>query len=70
MQLVMKDYNLEHFSQKDIYSWEEVIHILEGMENEIYSLQEEHNSFKQQIEDNYKPILAAEQYGISDRDFI
>lgn len=70
MQLVMKDYNLEHFSQKDIYSWEEIINILEGMESEIYSIQEEYKSFKEQIEDNYKPIPVAEQYGISDRDFI
>lgn len=70
MQLVMKDYNLEHFSQKDIYSWEEIIQILEGMESEIYSIQEEYKSFKEQIEDNYKSIPVAEQYGISDRDFI
>lgn len=70
MQLVMKDYNLEHFSQKDIYSWEEIINILEDMESEIYSIQEEYKSFKEQIEDNYKPIPVAEQYGISDRDFI
>lgn len=70
MQLVMKDYNLEHFSQKDIYSWEEIIQILEDMESEICSMQDEYNSLKEQIEDNYKSIPVAEQYGISDRDFI
>ena len=31
----MKDYDLKHFQEKDIYSWEEIISIIEDMENDI-----------------------------------
>lgn len=69
MEIVMKGYNLDHFKEKDVYTWEEVLGIIEDMEGELHSLQEEYDDFKQNVEDNYKPISYAEQVGISDRDF-
>jgi hypothetical protein len=70
MEIVMKGCSLEHFQEKDIYSWNEILEIIENMESELHSLQEEYDDFKQNVEDNYKPISYAEQVGISDRDFI
>jgi hypothetical protein len=70
MEIVMKGCSLEHFQEKDIYSWHEILEIIENMESELHNLQEEYDDFKQNVEDNYKPISYAEQVGISDRDFI
>ena len=70
MEIVMKGYNLDHFQEKDFYSWDEILEIIENMESELHSLQEEYDDFKQNVEDNYKPISYAEQVGISDRDFL
>lgn len=69
MEIVMKGYNLDHFKEKDVYTWEEILGIIEDIESELHSLQEEYDDFKQNVEDNYKPISYAEQVGISDRDF-
>lgn len=69
MEIVMKGYNLDHFKEKDVYTWEEILGIIEDIEGELHSLQEEYDDFKQNVEDNYKPISYAEQVGISDRDF-
>ena len=70
MQIVMKDYNLKHFQEKDIYSWEEIISIIEDMENDIIRLKEEKNDLESDIEYNYKPIPKHEQYDIYDNMFI
>lgn len=70
MEIVMKGYNLDHFQEKDVYTWDEILSIIEDLECEIHSLQEEYDDFKQNVEDNYKPISYVEQVGISDRDFI
>ena len=70
MQIVMKDYDLKHFQEKDIYSWEEIVSIIEDMENDIIRLKEEKNDLESDIEYNYKPIPKHEQYDIYDNMFI
>lgn len=44
--------------------------MLEDLLIEIDRLEEKIEDMKRDIEDNYRPIPVAEQYGISDRDFI
>ena len=70
MQIVMKDYDLKHFQEKDIYSWEEIVSIIEDMENDIIRLEEKKNDLESDIEYNYKPIPKHEQYDIYDNMFI
>lgn len=70
MQIVMKDYDLKHFQEKDIYSWEEIISIIEDMENDIIRLEEEKNDLETDMEYNYKPIPKHEQYDIYNNMFI
>lgn len=48
---------------------DDVISIIEELVGEYENLQDKHNDLEQQIEDNYRPIPVAEQYGISDKDF-
>lgn len=43
---------------------------LEELTADKEHLEEELKNLKQDLEDNYRPIPVAEQYGISDRDFI
>ena len=56
MQINMKDYNLDSFKEKDLYSWDEIIEKIEDLE--------------QDIESNYTPVSISKQVGISDSDFI
>lgn len=44
--------------------------ILEEIVSEYENLQDKYNDLEQQIEDNYRPIPVAEQYGVSEKDFI
>lgn len=61
MKIVMKDYNLESFKEKDIYTFDEIIDIIENLEDELYRKEEEFEKFKQNIEDNYKQLTIEEQ---------
>lgn len=70
MEIVMKDYNLDHFQTKDVYTWDEIIEIIENLESELHIKKEELENLEQNLKDNYRPIPYAEQVGISDRDFI
>lgn len=36
MEINMKKYNLDSFSKKDLYSWEEIITIIENLEEELH----------------------------------
>lgn len=69
MEIVMKGYNLDHFKDKDIYTWEEILSVIEEMEYEIEHLNEEITHMEDDIRDNYKPISYAEQVGYNERDF-
>lgn len=70
MKINMKNYNLESFKEKDIYSWEEIISIIEDLECELHTKEEKIEELENDLESNYKKISLAEQYDISDRDFI
>lgn len=70
MEINMKNYNLDSFKEKDIYSWEEIISIIEDLECELHSKEEELENLKNDLEDNYEAISKSTQYGISNEDFI
>lgn len=40
MQINMKEYNLDYFQQKDLYTWDEIIDIIKDMEIELIELKE------------------------------
>lgn len=66
----MKDYNLKSFKEKDIYTWEEILDIIQDLESKKFRLEEELEDLKQDMEENYKRIPANEQYEIYDHDFV
>lgn len=70
MKISMKEYNLDRFKSKDLYTWEEITDIILDMEREIYQLRDVLDIIKQDVEDNYVRVSVAKQVGISDRDFI
>lgn len=70
MEINMKNYNLESFKEKDIYSWKEIISIIEDLECELHTKEEKIEELENDLESNYKKVSLAEQYDISDRDFI
>lgn len=49
---------------------DDLIDLLEEVVSEYEHLQDKYDDLEQQIEENYRPIPVAEQYGISDKDFI
>lgn len=61
MEINMKGYNLEYFKEKDIYTWEEIISIMEDMECDIHILKEELEDLKRDVEDNYRRLSIEEQ---------
>lgn len=69
MKIVMKDEGFKHFSEKDVYEWEEILGLIEEMEDEIELLKEKISDMEDDIRDNYKPIPLSEMYGVSDKDF-
>ena len=70
MKIVMKDYNLKSFKEKDVYNWEEILDIIQDLESEKFRLEEELEDLKQDMEENYKRIPVNEQYEVFDDDFI
>lgn len=70
MEIVMKEYDLKSFKEKDVYSWDEILDIIQDLESEKFRLEEELEDLKQNIEENYKKISVNEQYEIYDHDFI
>lgn len=70
MKIVMKEYNLKSFKEKDVYSWNEILDIIQDLESEKFRLEEELEDLKQDMEENYKKIPANEQYEVFDDDFI
>ena len=49
---------------------EELLNVIDHVLDEYYQLEEKYTEFKRNVEDNYRQIPVAEQYGISDKDFI
>lgn len=70
MKIVMKYYDLKSFKEKDIYTWDEILDIIQDLESEKFRLEEELEDLKQDMEENYKKIPANEQYEVFDDDFI
>ncbi len=71
MQIVMKEYkHLESFKEKDIYTFDEIINIIESLESQIYKLQETIENMEQDVNENYRRIPVNEQYEVYDKDFI
>ena len=70
MKIVMKEYNLKSFKEKDVYTWDEILDIIQNLESEKFRLEEELEDLKQDMEENYKKIPANEQYEVFDDDFI
>lgn len=46
MEINMKEYNLDSFKEKDLYTWDEIINKIEELESEIYRLEEEIEQLK------------------------
>ena len=67
MKINMKEYNLKSLREKDIYTWEELIDIIQNLEDTIEYQQEEIENLKQDIEDNYKPISREEEIDWNER---
>lgn len=63
--IITEDYDIEGNFIKVEY----LIEIIEDLLNELDSANKKYSDLEQQIEDNYKPISVAEQYGISNKDF-
>ena len=70
MEICMKEYNLDSFQEKDLYSWEEIINKIEELESELKSTQEEFEDYKEYVKENYHEIPYSQQVGINDSDFI
>lgn len=70
MEIVMKEYDLKSFKEKDIYTWDEILDIIQDLESEKFRLEEELEDLKQDVEENYKRIPVEEQCEIYDNDFI
>lgn len=67
MEINMKKYNLNSFKEKDIYSWDEIIDIIEELESTIYEQQEEIKNYEENYEQKkLNPYL---EYGINENDF-
>lgn len=62
MKIVMKEYNLKSFKEKDMYTWDEILDIIQDLESEKFRLEEELEDLKQDMEENYKRIPVEEQY--------
>lgn len=67
MNIVMKEYNLESFQDKDIYTWEEIISRIEDLEAELHTEREKREDLERDLEDNYRKVTVEEQIDYSDR---
>ena len=66
----IKDTGYEkYFENKDMVSVEELLNALEKAVDDKETIKQEYKEFKQEVEDNYKPITYAEQIGYNEKDF-
>ncbi len=56
----------KHFKNKDLISLEDLICEFENVSDELGCLQDEFENFKQEVNDNYKPISLQEQIGYNE----
>lgn len=67
MNIVMKEYNLESFQDKDVYTWDEIISKIEDLEAELHTEREKREDLERDMEDNYRKVTVEEQIDYSDR---
>ena len=65
MEINMKKYNLDSFSKKDIYTWDEIIAIIESLEEELHGYKEKEVEEPSEIDDNYDEDRNALTYSIN-----
>jgi hypothetical protein len=66
----IKDTTLGRYLEKDLISINELLDALDQAIWEKDELKAEFEEFKQEVEDNYRPVSYAEQVGYNVRDFI
>lgn len=67
---IIKKTNTNYKIKNNLLPIENVVEIIEDLLNEINSLNEKLEDLENDVRENYRPIPVAEQYGISDEDFI
>lgn len=67
MNIVMKEYNLESFQDKDIYTWDEIINRIEDLEAELHTEREKREDLERDMEDNYRKVTVEEQIDYNER---
>lgn len=70
MKIVMKEYDLKSFKEKDVYTWNEILNIIQDLESEKFRLEEELEDLKEDMDENYKRKPISEQYVVHNGDFI
>ena len=60
----------KYFKDKDFYSIDELIGIIEDLDSDVERLEEKVKDLEYDIQENYRPIPYSEMVGISDSDFI
>ena len=58
------------YFKKDIVTLEEILEKIEELDDEVEKLRERYQELENDVKDNYRPISAMEQIGMSERDFI
>lgn len=48
MKIVMKEYDLKSFKEKDVYTWNEILDIIQDLESEKFRLEEELEDLKEE----------------------
>ena len=56
----------KYFNDKDFYSIDELIGIIEDLDADLEKLQEEYEDYKNYVSDNYRQISYEEQIGWSE----
>lgn len=67
---IEKKTNTSYEIKNNLLPLENVMGIVENLLSEINSLNEKLEDLENDVRENYRPIPVAEQYGISDEDFI
>ena len=57
----------KYFKDKDFYSIDELISIIEDLDSELEHTKDEFEDFKNDVEDNYRPVSMKEQVGYDER---
>lgn len=61
MEINMKKYDLDCFKKKDLYTWDEILDVIEDLIYENKNLKEELKDLEEDVASNYRPLTVAEQ---------